>query len=150
VDHYYGRIDDGSGPILDFMNSEVDEDFCGTAATSCFASANVASDREHFSFGVFYVDRALGRAEVLLDGGDLSSPVRMTECWSASLRTTSYRVQAGGMMTEMVASPSCEGITIQSATELGLPVMTDVEPLLAERVGCAAEHGNTACYDLPL
>jgi hypothetical protein len=50
----------------------------------------------------------------------------------------------------MVATPSREGITLQSAKALLLPFMTDVDPLLAYRVFSAAEHGNTAGYDLPL
>jgi hypothetical protein len=139
VDHFYGRVAEPSGTVVDFLHSEIDSDLCGSSPTSCFGSQPQPGHPERFQFGEFVVDNGSGRAEVQLSGGDLSSEVGMTECWNASLTRTSYLLRTDESAVQMMPSATCAGRAAQSSEELGLPTTDDVEPWLLSALGCAVD-----------
>jgi hypothetical protein len=139
VEHFYGRMAESSGTIVDFLHSEIDSDLCGADPNSCFGTTLVQGHPERFVFGEFVVDNGPGRAEVQLSGGDLASQVEMTECWNASLTRTSYQLTTDDGTVQMMPSASCPGRAAQSSEELGLPTADDVQPWLLYALGCAVE-----------
>jgi len=141
VDHFYGRVAEPSGTVVDFLHAEIDRDLCGSNPASCFGSLAETSAAERFVFGEFVVDSGSGRAEVLLSGGDLSSQVALTECWNASLTRTSYQLRSDEGAVQMMPSATCPGRAAQSSEELGLPTPDDVPPWLLYALGCAVDSG---------
>jgi hypothetical protein len=137
VEHFYGRVAEPSGSIVDFLHSEIDNDLCGQSPSSCFGTLADKGNAERFVFGEFVVDGGSGRADVLLSGGDLSSQVAMTECWDASLTRTSYQLRSAESVTQMLPSATCPGRAALSSEELGLPTPDDVQPWLLRALGCA-------------
>jgi hypothetical protein len=139
VEHFYGRVAEPSGAVVDFLQSEIDSDLCGADPSSCFSAAWAQGHAERFVFGEFVLDSGLGRADAKLSGGDLASQVAMTECWNASRVRTSYELTTDGGTLQMMPSPSCPGRAAQSSEELGLPTADDVQPWLLNALGCAVE-----------
>jgi hypothetical protein len=139
VDHFYGRVAEPTGTVVDFLHSEIDSDLCGSSAASCFGSEPKPGHPERFVFGEFVVDSGSGRAEVTLSGGDLANDVAMTECWNASLARTSYLLRTDDSAVQMMPSATCAGRAAQSAEELGLPTPDDVPPWLLYSLDCAVD-----------
>jgi len=143
VDHFYGRVAEPTGTVVDFLHSEIDSDLCGSNPTSCFGREPRQGHAERFVFGEFVVDSGSGRAEVVLSGGDLSTEVRMTECWNAALTRTSYLLRTSDSAVQMMPSATCAGRAAQSSEELGLPTADDVPPWLLYTLGCAVDDNCT-------
>jgi hypothetical protein len=49
------------------------------------------------------------------------------------------------MMSPMMDQASCRGMALQSASQLGLPALSDMDPDLHRKIICAAESGHTGC-----
>jgi hypothetical protein len=139
VDHFYGRVAEPAGTVVDFLRSEIDSDLCGSSPTSCFGSESGHGHPERFVFGEFVVDSGSGRAEVVLSGGDLSTEVALTECWNAALTRTSYLLRTDDSAVQMMPSATCAGRAAQSSEELGLPTLDDVQPWLLDALDCAVD-----------
>ncbi len=146
VDYFYGRFDGRSGTRIDFVDSDVLANICATSTDSCFASpATPSAQIERFEYDAFFVDRGLGRAEVRLSEGDLAQAARFVECWSPSLERTSFQVEESGSMVETLENGSCTAPADQSASELGIPSLDDIDPELLGVMSCAAENGVIGC-----
>lgn len=145
VDYFYGHFEGDQGVVVDFVDSEVFADLCDAAPDSCFERDVVDDAPERFGFNAFFVNRGLGRAEARLSEGDLAQAVSMVECWSSDLRQSSFSVGVPGDMVETVSNGSCATPADQSATELGLPTLGDIDPALLEAMSCAAENGSIGC-----
>jgi hypothetical protein len=139
VEHFYGRVAEPSGSVVDFLHSEIDSDLCGQSPSSCFGRLAGKGSAERFVFGEFVVDGGSGRADVLLSGGDLSSQVAMTECWDKSLTRTSYQLRSEESAAQMLPSAACPGRAALSSEELGLPTPDDVQPWLLRALSCAVD-----------
>jgi len=146
VDYFYGRFQGTDDVRVDFLDSDVLANLCGTSSESCFEDAAPASaGTERFEYGAYFVNRGLGRAEVRLSEGDLAAPARFVECWDTAFQQTSFQMEASGSMLEMRENGSCAAPTDQSAAELGLPTLDDVDAELLTVMGCAAENGLVGC-----
>jgi hypothetical protein len=145
VDYFYGRFIGQSGMRVDFVDSQTFADLCEVSIETCFDDAAVAGSAERFDYSAFFVDQGRGRAEARLSGGDLGSSPRFVECWDPSLRRTSFQIETDGEMMEMVENGSCSAPADQSATELGLPTLADIDPALLEVMSCAAQNGLIGC-----
>lgn len=146
ADYFYGGFESQEGPRIDFVESDVLTNVCAADTGSCFGSAAAASSEiERFEYGAYFVDRGLGRAEVQLSEGDLPAPTRFVECWSSALARTSFQVEASGAMVETLENGSCTAPTDQSAAELGLPALDDIDRGLLSLMSCAAELGAIGC-----
>jgi len=139
VEHFYGRVAEPSGSVLDFLHSEIDSDLCGQSPSSCFGTLSERGTAERFVFGEFVENGGSGRADVLLSGGDLPTRVAMTECWNASLTRTSYQIRTDESTVQMLPSATCPGRAALSSEELGLPTPDDVQPWLLHALGCAVD-----------
>jgi hypothetical protein len=139
AEHFYGRMAEPSGSVLDFLHSEIDSDLCGQSPSSCFGRLSEHGTAERFVFGEFIENGGSGRADVLLSGGDLSTRVAMTECWNASLTRTSYQLRTDEGVEQVLASATCPGRAALSSEELGLPTPDDVQPWLVHALGCAID-----------
>jgi hypothetical protein len=149
VDYFYGRYQatqGTQGTRIDFVDSDVLANLCGQSPASCFSSpAAPSAEIERFEYGAYFVDRGLGRAEVRLSEGDLAEPAQFVECWSPSLERTSFQVETGGAMVETLENGSCTAPADQSAAELGLPTLDDIDRSLLGLMSCAAENGAIGC-----
>jgi hypothetical protein len=145
IDYFYGRFEGDQAAVVDFVDSEVFADLCDGAPDSCFERDRVADAPERFGFNAFFVNHGLGRAEARLSAGDLAQPVNVVECWSADFRQSSFSVGVPGDMVETISNGSCATPADQSATELGLPTLGDIDPALLEAMSCAAENGSIGC-----
>lgn len=148
VDYFYGRLISSRGERVDFVDSQILADLCDSSAESCFENDAVRDADEQLEYDAFFVNRGLGRAEALVSAGDLSSPVRLIECWSPGLQRTSFQIGAGTSgeaMVETMENGSCAAPADQSASELGLPTLEDVDAALLDAMSCAAQRGLSAC-----
>jgi hypothetical protein len=146
VDYFYGRFQGSDGARVDFLDSDVLANICGASSESCFEDAAPASTgTERFEYGAYVLNHGLGRAEVRLSEGDLAAPTRFVECWDTAFQQTSFQMEASGSMVEMRQDGSCAAPTDQSAAELGLPTLDDVDAELLTVMGCAAENGLVGC-----
>jgi hypothetical protein len=149
VDYFYGRLISSEGVRVDFVDSQVVADLCDTSAESCFDADAVSDADEQLDYDAFFVNRGLGRAEARVSSGDLSSPVRLIECWNQGLVRTSFQIgtegASGGAMVETMENGSCAAPADQSAEALGLPTLDDVDATLLDALSCAAERGLSGC-----
>jgi hypothetical protein len=150
VDYFYGRLDGEGGLRLDFVDTDVLANVCGAEVDSCFAEAPPPpATAERFEYNAFFVNRGLGRAEARLSEGDLDRSARFVECWNPGLRRTSFQVEGtgadAGMMMETLENGSCTAPADQSAVELGIPTLDDIDPELLGLMSCAAENGLIGC-----
>jgi hypothetical protein len=150
VDYFYGRFDGEGGMRLDFVDSDVRANLCGTDVESCFAGAPPASPgAERFEYNAFFVNRGAGRAEARLSEGDLDRSARFVECWNPGLRRSSFQVEGtgvnAGMMMETLENGGCAAPADQSAVEIGIPTLDDIDPALLGVMSCAAENGLIGC-----
>jgi hypothetical protein len=162
--HFYGRVAEPSGSVVDFLHAEIEQNLCDESPESCFGAVPGnslgASDRlgsslsgaalssshpERLVFGEFFVDNGSGRADVSLSGGDLSDELQLTECWNAALTRTSYRLTTTEGAQQMMPDATCPGRAALSFEELGLPTPEDVPEWLAKELSCAAENGAVGC-----
>lgn len=129
--------------------SQLSADLCDTSADSCFDEDVVSDADEQVEYGAFFVNGGPGRVEARLSAGDLSAPVRVTECWSPGLQRTSLQIGAqgasGATMVETMENAGCAAPADQSARALGLPTLGDVDSPLRAAMSCAAERGLSAC-----
>jgi hypothetical protein len=150
VDYFYGRFAGEGGLQLDFVDSDVLANICATDVESCFADAPPASpSAERFEYNAFFVNRGVGRAEARLSEGDLDRSARFVECWNPGLRRTSFQVEGAGAnagtMMETLENGSCAAPADQSALDLGIPTLDDIDPALLGLMSCAAENGLIGC-----
>lgn len=149
VDYFYGRSINDAGARVDFVDSDIRADLCDASAESCFENDAVADADEQLEYDAFFINRGLGRAEARVSAGDLSSPVRVIECWNAGLHRTSFQIGTdganGGAMVETMENASCAAPADQAPSALGLPTLDDVDSTLLDALSCAAERGLSAC-----
>lgn len=145
VDYFYGRFVADAGVTLDFVDTVARADVCAASAESCFDEGRTPGSSERFSYNAFFVNRGLGRAEVAVSEGDLQSSVRLVECWDPALDRTSFQVENDGAMVETMPSGSCSAPADQSALELGLPTLSDIDAAMLDAMSCAAENGLIGC-----
>ena len=131
VDHFYGRVAEPTGTIVDFLEAEIEQDLCGASPDTCFGGVP-GSHPEQLIFGEFFVDSGLGRADVYLSGGDLPGELQLSECWNASLTRTSYRMTTSASDQQMMPQASCPGRSALAFTEQNLPTRADVPEWLSE------------------
>jgi hypothetical protein len=146
VDYFYGGFQGTDGTDIDFVDSDIFANVCGDSTESCFGSAATPSPEiERFEYGAYFVNRGLGRAEVHLSEGDLTAPAHFVECWNPALTRTSFQVETSGAMVETLENGSCSAPADQSAAELGLPTLDDIDRGLLSLMSCAAENGAIGC-----
>jgi hypothetical protein len=149
VDYFYGRLISTDGVRVDFVDSKILADLCDASAESCFENDALADADEQLDYDAFFVNRGQGRAEARLSAGDLSSPVRVIECWNPGLHRTSFQIGTdganGGAMVETMENGSCAAPADQARSALGLPTLDDVDAVLLDAMSCAAERGLSAC-----
>lgn len=139
VDHFYGRVAEPSGTVVDFLQASIEQDLCDAAPESCFES-EPGSHPERLAFGEFFVDSGLGRADVSLSGGDLANQLQLSECWNASLTRTSYRMTTSGSDQQMMPQATCPGRAAFAFAEQDLPTRAVVPEWLTEALTLAAER----------
>jgi hypothetical protein len=148
VDYFYGRFE---GDLrLDFVDSDVLANICAEDVASCFGDTPTASpSAERFEYNAFFVNRGVGRAEARLSQGDLEQSARFVECWNPGLRRTSFQVEGTGanvgIMMETLENGTCAAPADQSALDLGIPTLDDIDPALLGVMSCAAENGLIGC-----
>ena len=144
VDYFYGRVD-GDAARIDFLDSDVLANICADSVASCFGATPPPSAIERFEYNAFFVNGGVGRAEARLSEGDLNETAHFVECWSAGLARTSFQIEESGAMVETLENGSCTAPADQSAPDLGVPTLDDVDRTLLGLMSCAAENGQIGC-----
>jgi hypothetical protein len=144
VDYFYGRVDGGATRI-DFLDSDVLANICAGSVDSCFGASPPSPAIERFEYDAFFVNGGVGRAEARLSEGDLTGNAHFVECWSAGLVRTSFQIEESGAMVETLENGSCTAPADQSASDLGVPTLDDVDRTLLGLMSCAAENGQIGC-----
>ncbi len=138
-EYFYGHVQEPDGPRLDFLDWQLSGDLCDTDPGSCFDNNVIADESETFGLRTVFVDRGLGRAEVEVAGGDLSSDVSVVECWDENLDRTYLNLSVAG--ATIGEEGACTGGLESTLTELGVPSVDDVDAELMAALTCVAENG---------
>lgn len=137
LDYFYGRFNDSTN-AFDFLDYKGDIDVHNDPAMAAAESVGV-----HMAF----LNEGVGRAEVEASGGDLKADetVNGVECWDAALAQSyiSMTTMTGGMPGQEFTdgTPSLCGVFEKTLTELGVPSLADVDPMMMAKLDDVAKNG---------
>ncbi|MBN1609844.1 MAG: hypothetical protein JW940_24640 [Polyangiaceae bacterium] len=139
-EYFYGRVkEEPSGPQFDFMDWKLKGDLCDSDPDSCFDNNVVADQDEDFRLRTVFIDKGIGRAEVEVAGGDLTSDVSAVECWDKNLDRTYLSISAD--QSVIVSGGQCADALQSSLAELGVPSIGDIDADLMSKLTCVADNG---------
>lgn len=138
-EYFYGRAQEPGEVQVDFLDWQISGDICDGDPDSCFDNNVVADEAETFGLRTVFVDKGIGRAEVEVMGGDLSSDVSVVECWDKNLDRTHLSISADQSL--LVDDGQCAEGLQATLSELGVPSLGDVDPELMAALACVADNG---------
>jgi hypothetical protein len=138
-EYFYGRVKQPGAAQFDFLDWKLAGDLCDTDPDSCFDNNVVADQDEAFRLRTVFVDKGVGRAEVEVTGGDLTTDVSAVECWDQNLDRTYLSFSAGPSV--IASEGQCAGKLASTLTELGVPSIGDVDAKLMAALTCLAQNG---------
>ena len=138
-EYFYGRVQEPGEPQFDFLDWQLAGDLCDSDPDSCFDNNVVADQEEDFRLRTVFIDKGIGRAEVEVAGGDLTSDVSAVECWDQNLDRTYLSIAAD--QSVIASRGQCTGALQSTLTELGVPTINDIDADLMAALTCVADNG---------
>ncbi|MEN9579560.1 MAG: hypothetical protein RJA70_2569, partial [Pseudomonadota bacterium] len=128
-----------------FLNWELEADLCDTGAETCFEKNTPDANPEFLELRAAFVNKRVGRAEATVSGGDLTSSVRVVECWDEAIDRTYASVSEGDQL--LIEEGACAAPFEQDLADLGVPGLQDVDAEMLAKMDCVATNGVGACDD---
>jgi hypothetical protein len=138
-EYFYGRSKETDGQQFDVLDWKLAGDLCDSDPDSCFDNNVVADQDEDFRLRTLFIDKGIGRAEVEVSGGDLTSDVSAVECWDQDLDRTFLSFSAD--QSVIASQGQCTGALKSTLTELGVPSIDDIDADLMAALTCVADNG---------